>query len=418
MGNLIEVSHVSKLFEDGKYALNDVSLSVQKGEFVTILGPSGCGKTTLLRCIAGFQTPTSGDIRLGQKDMTSTPPNERPVNTVFQKYALFPHLNVFDNVAFGLQLKKVPEHEIQKRVQQALKTVGMSDYELRDVDTLSGGQQQRVAIARAIINRPQVLLLDEPLAALDHKMRTDMQLELIQMHKQLGITFIYVTHDQEEALTLSDRIVVMREGKIQQIGTPTDIYNEPINCFVADFIGESNILDATFVHDGLVRAMGHEFKCVDRGFGDDTDVDIVIRPEDLYIKEESAVSDDDEKWQIFGIVTACIFKGVHYEMTVLTDQGYELTVQDYNQFEVDTRVALRVRPADIQVMAKEPVSNGPIELLDHEEEGELAGTVHWILWKGDHYHLTVRTDEGRDLVTDTTDVWDDGDRVGIKFLDK
>ena len=234
---IIEVNHVSKRFEDGKYALEDVSLQVKKGEFVTILGPSGCGKTTLLRCIAGFQVATEGDILLKGEDITQTPPHQRPVNTVFQKYALFPHLNVFDNVAFGLKLKKLNSDTIMKRVKQALKTVGMSDYEFRDVDSLSGGQQQRVAIARAIVNQPEVLLLDEPLAALDLKMRKDMQLELKEMHKELGITFIYVTHDQEEALTLSDRIVVMREGKIQQIGTPTDIYNEPQNCFVADFIG-------------------------------------------------------------------------------------------------------------------------------------------------------------------------------------
>ncbi len=226
---IIEVNNVSKQFDDGMFALDNVSLSIEKGEFVTILGPSGCGKTTLLRCIAGFQVASSGDILLNGEDVTQTPPHKRPVNTVFQKYALFPHLNVFDNVAFGLKLKKLEKSVITKKVKQALKTVGMTDYEYRDVDSLSGGQQQRVAIARAIVNQPEVLLLDEPLAALDLKMRKDMQMELKAMHKKLGITFIYVTHDQEEALTLSDRVVVMSEGKIQQIGTPTDIYNEPIN---------------------------------------------------------------------------------------------------------------------------------------------------------------------------------------------
>lgn len=238
---IIEVNNVSKFFGD-KTALDDVSLNVKKGEFVTILGPSGCGKTTLLRLIAGFQSASKGEIRINGKEITQTPPHKRPVNTVFQKYALFPHLNVYDNIAFGLKLKKMPKQDMKKKVEAALKMVGMTDYEYRDVDSLSGGQQQRVAIARAIVNEPEVLLLDEPLAALDLKMRKDMQMELKDMHKSLGITFVYVTHDQEEALTLSDTIVVMSEGCIQQIGTPVDIYNEPINSFVADFIGESNIL--------------------------------------------------------------------------------------------------------------------------------------------------------------------------------
>ncbi|MBQ5596548.1 MAG: ABC transporter ATP-binding protein, partial [Rikenellaceae bacterium] len=279
---IIELSHLSKSFGE-KVVLDDVSLFVKKGEFVTILGPSGCGKTTLLRILAGFGTADEGEIRIAGESITDTPPHMRPVNTVFQRYALFPHLNVYDNVAFGLKLKKVKSDEIDSRVRKVLKMVGMTDYEWRDVNSLSGGQQQRVAIARAIINRPQVLLLDEPLAALDLKMRKDMQMELKEMHKTLGITFVYVTHDQEEALTLSDTIVVMNEGKVQQIGTPTDIYNEPTNSFVADFIGESNILNGTMVCDKKVEFMGREFECVDAGFGENAPVDVVIRPEDVYI---------------------------------------------------------------------------------------------------------------------------------------
>ncbi len=468
---IIEVNHVSKQFEDGKFALNDVSLQVKKGEFVTILGPSGCGKTTLLRCIAGFQVASEGDILLKGEDITQTPPHKRPVNTVFQKYALFPHLNVYDNVAFGLKLKKLDADTIMKRVKQALKTVGMSDYEFRNVDSLSGGQQQRVAIARAIVNQPEVLLLDEPLAALDLKMRKDMQLELKEMHKKLGITFIYVTHDQEEALTLSDRVVVMSEGKIQQIGTPTDIYNEPQNCFVADFIGESNILSGTMIRDRRVEFNDLEFDCIDEGFGENNPVDVVIRPEDIYIwrKEDEKrgkivgqEEDDAEdrvpkgkftKW--YGEVTSCIFKGVHYEMTVKTANGYEFMVQDYHEFLPGTEVGMLVKPEDIQIMKKEHyiwnyldgevLKNGKvrfldadwdvdekalegfepgeqvrvrvkfrdIDLQDHEEDGFIAGDVHFILYKGNHYHLTIRTDEGYDLFVNTDDVWDDGDRVGI-----
>ncbi len=467
---IIEVNNVSKQFEDGKFALNNVSLSVKKGEFVTILGPSGCGKTTLLRCIAGFQVATSGDILLKGQDITQTPPHKRPVNTVFQKYALFPHLNVFDNVAFGLKLKKLDKDVIVKKVKQALKTVGMTDYEYRNVDSLSGGQQQRVAIARAIVNQPEVLLLDEPLAALDLKMRKDMQLELKEMHKKLGITFIYVTHDQEEALTLSDRVVVMNEGKIQQIGTPTDIYNEPVNCFVADFIGESNILSGIMIKDRKVHFCDKDFDCVDEGFGENTPVDVVIRPEDIYIwentkqtsiaQQQSDYDPEDRvpkgrftKW--YGTVQSCIFKGVHYEMTVLTEDGYEFMVQDYHEFLPGTEVGMLVKPEDIQIMHKEHyiynhfkgevLKNGKvsfldaewevnpkqlegfnagdavevlvpfrsIDLQDHEDEGVLSGEVHFILYKGNHYHLTIRTDEGYDLYVNTNDVWDDGDRVGI-----
>ena len=446
-GNIIDIKHVSKWFGD-KQVLDDVSLYIRKGEFVTILGPSGCGKTTLLRILAGFETASEGEILLEGADITQTPPHQRPMNTVFQRYALFPHLNVYDNIAFGLKLKKTKANIIENKVRRALKMVGMTDYEHRDVNSLSGGQQQRVAIARAIVNQPTVLLLDEPLAALDLKMRKDMQMELKEMHKTLGITFIYVTHDQEEALTLSDTIVVMSEGVIQQIGTPTDIYNEPENCFVADFIGESNILNGTMVEDRLVRFMDTEFKCVDEGFGNDVPVDVVIRPEDIYIMTPT------ESAMLHGSVSSCIFKGVHYEMTVQLPNGYELMVQDYNAFEPESEVSLIIKPSDIHVMKKERTCNtfeavvvdethidmlgatfecmphtlekgtevkvevdfDKIELTDDKEDGMLEGDVRLILYKGNHYHLTIVTDEDDYLYVDTNDVWDDGDMVGINIL--
>lgn len=444
---IIEIKHVSKFFGE-KTALDNINLSIKKGEFVTILGPSGCGKTTLLRLIAGFQTASEGEIYIAGQEITQTPPHKRPVNTVFQKYALFPHLNVYDNIAFGLKLKKMPKPEIEKKVKAALKMVGMTDYEYRDVDSLSGGQQQRVAIARAIVNEPEVLLLDEPLAALDLKMRKDMQMELKEMHKRLGITFVYVTHDQEEALTLSDTIVVMSEGKIQQIGTPTDIYNEPINSFVADFIGESNILNGRMIKDCLVSFCGKEFECVDKGFGKDVPVDVVIRPEDLYIFPVSDLA------QLTGVVQSCIFKGVHYEMVVVHND-YEIVVQDYHAFEAGTEVGLLIKPFDIHIMKKERTCNTfearmideshveflgcqfeclPVDmsdtrkdwehvkvevdfdqviLQDDEEDGMLTGEVKFILYKGNHYHLTVFSDWDEDVFVNTNDVWDDGDRVGI-----
>ena len=444
---IIEVKGVSKFFGE-KTALDNINLSIKKGEFVTILGPSGCGKTTLLRLIAGFQTASEGVICIAGKEITQTPPHKRPVNTVFQKYALFPHLNVYDNIAFGLKLKKFPKDVVLKKVKAALKMVGMTDYEYRDVNSLSGGQQQRVAIARAIVNEPEVLLLDEPLAALDLKMRKDMQMELKEMHKSLGITFVYVTHDQEEALTLSDTIVVMSEGRIQQIGTPTDIYNEPINSFVADFIGESNILNGVMVKDKLVHFCDRDFECVDEGFGEQTPVDVVIRPEDLYIFPVSDMA------QLRGVVQSCIFKGVHYEMVVLC-QDYEFVVQDYHAFEAGTEVGLLVKPHDIHIMKKERLCNtfdgklldethveflgctfecapvdlhqvplgevqvevdfDKINLLDDAEDGTLTGEVKFILYKGNHYHLTVWSDWDENVFVDTNDVWDDGDHVGISI---
>ncbi len=443
---IIEINNITKSFPD-KVVLDDVSLSVKKGEFLTILGPSGCGKTTLLRLLAGFNTATKGEIRIDGEVMTDVPPHRRPVNTVFQRYALFPNYNVYDNIAFGLKLQKVDKREIEQRVKRALKMVGMTDYEHRDVQSLSGGQQQRVAIARAIVNRPQVLLLDEPLAALDLKMRKDMQMELKEMHRSLGITFVYVTHDQEEALTLSDTIVVMNEGKIQQIGTPTDIYNEPCNSFVANFIGESNILNATMVRDRLVRFMDKEFECIDEGFGENTPVDVVIRPEDVYIIGNA------EAAMFRGVVRSCIFKGVHYEMFVDTPDGYEIQIQDYNCFEPGQEVGMLIKPADIHVMRKERTENhitgtmvdathvellgetfecteqtiasgtevdvafdfSAVELTDDPDDGISWGTIRFILYKGDRYHLTVRTDEGENIYVDTHDVWEDLDEVGIKL---
>jgi spermidine/putrescine transport system ATP-binding protein len=443
--NIISIENVSKSFGD-KLILDNVDLTVKKGEFVTFLGPSGCGKTTLLRIIAGFLKADEGKIVISGNDMTEVPPHRRPVNTVFQKYALFPHLNVFSNIAFGLNLKKLQKEVIEEKVRKVLKMVGMTDYEERDVDSLSGGQQQRVAIARAIVNEPEVLLLDEPLAALDLKMRKDMQMEIKAMHKSLGITFIYVTHDQEEALTLSDTIVVMSEGRIQQIGTPTEIYNEPKNAFVADFIGESNILNGAMIQDSLVEFAGHRFECVDKGFAANEPVDVVIRPEDIYIFEYSDAA------QFSGQVTSSIFKGVHYEMMVTTPEGFEFIIQDYHHFEVGETVGLRIKPFDIHVMKKERLKNvfegilvdkkhvkflgtsfectnvndiepgsevvaaidfNHVNLQDNEEDGNISGDVSFILYKGNHYHLTVLTNEDENIFADTNDVWDVGDRVGI-----
>ena len=448
---IIEFKNITKSFGE-KCVLDDISFYVKKGEFLTLLGPSGCGKTTLLRLLAGFGTTDKGEILINGENITDVPPHERPVNTVFQRYALFPHLDVYENIAFGLKLQKVPTDEIDKKIRRVLKMVSMTDYEDRDVESLSGGQQQRVAIARAIVNQPKVLLLDEPLAALDLKMRKDMQIELKEMHKKLGITFIYVTHDQEEALTLSDTIVVMNEGKIQQIGTPTDIYNEPQNSFVADFIGESNILNGKMIKDRVVEFAGHQFDCVDEGFGENVDVDVVVRPEDIYI-----MNNRTESAQLIGKVKSCTFKGVHYEMFVETDKGYELMIQDYNAFEPESEVGLIIKPVDIQVMKKERVVNtfegeivdethvkfleetfeckpqdkfeagekvtvevkfSKVDLIDHPEDGMLAGEVHFLLYKGDHYHLTVETDDGDHIWVDTNDIWDKGDLVGINIAPK
>ena len=320
-------------------------MDIHNHEFVTLLGPSGCGKTTTLRIIGGFVAPKSGDVFFDGKKINDLPPYKREVNTVFQKYALFPNLNVYENIAFGLRLKKVPDEEIRERVFEMLDLVNMRGFERKDVNLLSGGQQQRVAIARALINKPQVLLLDEPLGALDLKLRKEMQIELKKIQRETKITFIYVTHDQEEALTMSDTVVVMRAGQIQQIGTPIDIYNEPINAFVADFIGESNIIDGVMKKDYLVNFAGRDFDCVDFGFEENENVDVVIRPEDIKISAP-------EKGQITGKVESIIFKGVHYEIVVIDGNGFNWKIHSTLYEEPGREVGLSVIPDDIHIMHK------------------------------------------------------------------
>ena len=345
--HIIEFKNISKSFGD-KCILNDVSLNVKKGEFLTILGPSGCGKTTLLRLLAGFGSPDSGEILINGENITDFPPHLRPVNTVFQRYALFPHLDVYENIAFGLKLQKMPTDAIDKRVRNVLKMVSLTDYEDRDVESLSGGQQQRVAIARAIVNEPKVLLLDEPLSALDLKMRKDMQIELKEMHRKLGITFIYVTHDQEEALSMSDTVVVMADGKIQQIGTPEKIYNEPENAFVADFIGESNILDGVMLEDYKVRFSGHTFECLDGGFAKNEPVDVVIRPEDVDIVPA-------DKGMLNGMVSSVTFKGDYYEI-IVDVQGFKWMLETSDFVAEGQTIGLHIQPDAIHVMKKSEYS--------------------------------------------------------------
>ena len=339
--HLIDLKGICKEY-DGTQVLKDINLYVRKKEFVTLLGPSGCGKTTTLRIIGGFEYPTSGEVYFEGKEISALPPYKRRVNTVFQKYALFPHLNVRDNIAFGLKLKKVPKKEIDKKVDRMLELVNLKGYGKRHVDQLSGGQQQRIAIARALVNEPEVLLLDEPLGALDLKLRKEMQLELKNMQQQLGITFIYVTHDQEEALTMSDTIVVMRDGKILQIGDPKRIYDEPANAFVADFIGESNILKGTMIKDELVHFAGHDFVCVDSGFGENAPVDVVIRPEDIMIVGEDI-------GQLTGVVQSVLFKGVHYEMMVSTGET-TFKVHSTTMQPQGSTVGINIVPFNIHIM--------------------------------------------------------------------
>ena len=464
---IIELVGISKEFDGGTLAVSDFNLHVNRGEFVTFLGPSGCGKTTTLRMIAGFEIPTAGKILLDGKDITNLPPYLRPVNTVFQRYALFPHLNVYDNIAFGLKLKKtLTKAEINKKVSKALQMVDLEDFEKRKVTTLSGGQQQRIAIARAIVNEPEILLLDEPLGALDLKMRKDMQLELKDMQRKLGITFIYVTHDQEEALTMSDRIVVMKDGEVQQIGTPQDIYNEPTNAFVADFIGESNIYNGTIVGDRKVRFINKVFDCVD-DFEINAKVDVVVRPEDVEIvkPEEGIVS---------GQIVSSIFKGVHYEMIMMVGKS-EVMIQSTKEVKVGETIGIRVSPDNIHIMKRDFVSNvydgyidkinkvhfaegafecdvtqlypgshldsegyvitttgekidltnvpvrievglKDIEIIDNDEDGDARGSIISIVYKGDHYQIIICTDEEEEeIVCDTEYLWNENDRVSVKI---
>lgn len=462
---IIEVKNVTKVF-DGETVIDDMNLSVRRGQFVTLLGPSGCGKTTLLRMIAGFTVPDSGNIYVENADVTYVPPYKRPINTVFQKYALFPHLNVFKNVAYGLKLKRIPagttvnrkgeevaitrkltKAEIEEKVNRALKLVGLEDYGHRDVTSLSGGQQQRVAIARAIVCEPKVLLLDEPLGALDLKMRKEMQIELMKMHSELGITFIYVTHDQEEALTMSDVVVVINDGVIQQIGTPKKIYDEPANAFVADFIGESNILSGVMTRDYSVKFLGTNFECEDKGFDRNEPVDLVVRPEDIKLYPSGG-----EKGQLEGVVLSSVFKGTWYEMEVEA-KGYEFTVQSTTEAKQGERVRIGIKPNGIHIMKKLRTVNefhgvisgentvdfcggtfefagatdlekgtpvkirvpfDAVELTDDEQDGTIGGNVTQTLYKGSYYQVQVYSDTDEDFYTDTPDEWDMGDRVGIK----
>ncbi|MBQ3161772.1 MAG: ABC transporter ATP-binding protein [Oscillospiraceae bacterium] len=343
MNNIVELKDIVVEF-DGERILDKINLNIKDKEFVTLLGPSGCGKTTTLRIIGGFINPDSGTVMFDGKEINGLPPYKRNVNTVFQRYALFPHLNVYENIAFGLRVQKVPEKEINKRVAEMLKLVNLVGFEKRTVQRLSGGQQQRVAIARALVNHPKVLLLDEPLGALDLKLRKEMQIELKRIQQQLEITFIYVTHDQEEALTMSDTVVVMNGGVIQQIGSPVDIYNEPENAFVADFIGESNILNGLMIKDKLVEISGREFDCVDGGFGENTPVDVVIRPEDITIVPP-------EQAKLCGVVESVIFKGVHYEM-LIDAYDYRWMVHSTKAADKGASVGLSFGPDDIHIMHK------------------------------------------------------------------
>ena len=460
---IIELNSITKTYEDNGFtAVEDFNLKVKQGEFVTFLGPSGCGKTTTLRMIAGFELPSSGQILLDGQDIAQFPPNKRPINTVFQRYALFPHMNIYDNIAFGLKLKKMKPELIKKKVSHVLEMVDLEGFEKRKVSTLSGGQQQRIAIARALVNEPKILLLDEPLGALDLKMRKEMQLELKNMHAKLGITFIYVTHDQEEALTMSDKIVVMNNGRTQQIGTPEDIYNEPKNAFVADFIGQSNIFKGIMTGHLKARFAGGEFECMD-DVPEGTLVDVVVRPEDVIItKPEDGI--------ITGKVTSVIFKGIHYEIAVESGK-YEMVIQSIKSAKVGDTIGMSLEPEGIHIMIAEDhttrfeaevgddlnlvysdrtipcdvtkvfpgsrikdgelfdasgekidtsevkvlvsIQPGDIQLSDDVEAGLTSGKIINLIYKGDHYSYVVRTIHGHDLIVDDEYLWNMDDTVGL-----
>lgn len=464
MENIIELKGIKKCFEDGFVAVEDFNLEIKKGEFVTFLGPSGCGKTTTLRMIAGFEMPTEGEILLNGKDISNLAPNKRPINTVFQRYALFPHLNIFDNIAFGLKLqKKYSKKEIEEKVRHALDVVDLEGFEKRNISTLSGGQQQRIAIARAIVNEPEILLLDEPLGALDLKMRKEMQLELKAMHKELGITFIYVTHDQEEALTMSDKVVVMSDGMIQQIGTPEEIYNEPKNVFVADFIGESNIFNGKMTDKLKVKFCDAEFECMD-DIPVGSKVDVVIRPEDI-------VMTDSGRGMIDGLVTSVIFKGMHYEIIVESGVN-EIVIQSTKSANVGDTIGMMVEPDGIHIIPAETNINifdgtltrnntvlfadgeyecditklypgskinedgilvnaenneidtdgvevtvkVPVEaatMSDDTEAGGTCGHIISLIYKGDHYHYVVRTKSEEDIHLHDEYLWNEDDYVSV-----
>jgi spermidine/putrescine transport system ATP-binding protein len=341
--NIVELKNISKAYEDN-IVLDNFNLEIRKNEFLTLLGPSGCGKTTTLKIIAGFEFADEGQVVFEGKEISDVPPYERSVNTVFQKYALFPHMDVYENIAFGLKIKKVEKSMIDQKVKDMLKLVALSGFENRKVESLSGGQQQRVAIARALVNEPKVLLLDEPLGALDLKLRQEMQIELKRIQQKLGITFIFVTHDQEEALTMSDTIIVMNKGKIQQMGTPEDIYNEPENAFVAKFIGESNVIDGVMLDDYRVEFSGMEFECVDNGFEKNENIEVVVRPEDIKMV-------DPKKGMLKGKVISSVFKGVHYEME-LDENGRTWLIQNTKNAEIGTELGMDIYPEDIHIMKK------------------------------------------------------------------
>ena len=365
---LIRLRDLCMAFDD-ELVLDHINLYINDSEFLTLLGPSGCGKTTTLRIIGGFTTPTSGDVTFDGVRINDVPPHKRQINTVFQKYALFPHLDVFENIAFGLRIAKVPAEEIEERVTEMLGVVSLKGFEHRKITQLSGGQQQRVAIARALVNRPKVLLLDEPLGALDLRLRKDMQNELKRIQQQMGITFIYVTHDQEEALTMSDTVVVMDKGRIQQIGTPEDIYNEPKNAFVADFIGESNILNGTMVRDNVVKMYGKEFPCVDGGFAPNEPVDVVIRPEDIDIVPV-------EQGQLVGTVTNVTFKGMQYDI-IVDFRGFKWLIQTTDHSPVGARIGVKIDPDGFHIMKKSEYSGQFGDYSSYSEEYEELADASW-----------------------------------------